>query len=360
MGAASQRIDSTHLGQLSPLNKLDSPLLDEALAHASIERYPPGRRLFMQNETDDRTLFLLSGQLMLYADDGASITLKADSSDAKQPVDNVSPHRYTALASSSVTLLNIETGRLRELLKRNDAAPAHTLTDKEKAASMALTAPIFSRLPKPHLQVLKKRFIHIDANAGETIIREGEAGDYYYLLTEGRCRVSRRTGKNGALVTQYDLNVGDGFGEGSLITGKAYDITVSMTGKGSLLRLSRGEFLTLLVRPFIKWIPFKQAMAQQQGGEAILLDIRSTGAFHKRRLKDSLNIPLMTLHQCAPLLNKARTYILCGDAGKRAASAAFLLARQGMDTCILNREVRSLLVEQKRTKNKQNTKEPRF
>ncbi|HHH36244.1 MAG TPA: cyclic nucleotide-binding domain-containing protein [Gammaproteobacteria bacterium] len=337
MGAASQLIDPGHISQLTPLNRLTPPLLDEALARASIERHPPGRRLFMHNERDDRTLFLLSGQLVLYNDDGASITLKAESSEARQPVDDTSPHRYTALASTSVSLLSLDAAFLRELLQRNDTAPP----GEDTHINAALTAPLFSRLPKPHLQVLKKRLVHQEANAGEDIVREGTPAEYYYLVTAGRCRVSRRNGKGGTPTPQYELSPGDGFGEGALITGKAYDTTVTMIEKGALLRLSRGEFLTLLVRPFIKWISFEQVMAQQRRG-AILLDIRSTGAFQKRHIAGSVNIPLMTLHHCAPLLNKARTYILCGDGGKRTASAAFLLARQGMDTCILDTEVRSV------------------
>ena len=338
MGAAPQSIDPGHAGQLTPLNRLTPTLLDEALAHASIERHPPGHRLFMQNARDDRTLFLLSGQVALCRDDGTSITLKADSSEASQPVDDASPRRYTALASTSVTLLSLDAGFLRDLLARSD----NMSRDKDTLVNAALTAPLFSRLPKPHLQVLKKRLVHQEANAGEVIVREGAPGEYYYLITAGACRVSRRRRKGGAPVTQHELAPGEGFGEGALITGKAYDSTITMIEKGALLRLSRGEFLTLLVRPFIKWVPFKQAMAQHGEG-AILVDIRSAGAFQKRHLPGSINIPLATLHHCAPLLNRARTYILCGDAGRRAASAAFLLAWQGMDTLILDREVRLIL-----------------
>ncbi len=347
MGAAKQVIDTSHLSQLTPLNKLNATLLEEALANSSFERFPPGRRLFSQHEVDERMVFLLSGQLALCADGQATITLKADTWEATQPIDNQSPRQYTALASTSITLLSINSDTLNELLKRNAGTngtnqEATPQPYNDAGLTAALTSPLFSRLPKPHLQVLKKRMTKITAHAGESIIHEGQPGEYYYLITAGRCRATRKAGKNGASITQCELSAGEGFGEGSLIVNKNYDVTVTMLEDSTLLRLSKGEFLTLLVRPFIKWIPYQKAIEQGAAG-AILLDTRSTGAYQKKHLADSINIPLNTLHHCAFLMNKARTYIICGDASRRAASAAFLLARQGMDVYILDENVHAAL-----------------
>ncbi len=75
MGAAKQVIDTTHINQLTPLNKLNATLLEEALANSSFERFPPGRRLFSQHEVDERMVFLLSGQLALCAEAQATIKI---------------------------------------------------------------------------------------------------------------------------------------------------------------------------------------------------------------------------------------------------------------------------------------------
>jgi len=237
---------------------------------------------------------------------------------------------------------------LDELLQRNqDDGNRHATQPiaDDSRLSPALTSPLFSRLPRPHLQVLHRRLSEIPARAGETVVKEGEAGDFYYLIAAGRCRVSRHSGKGKRMITLAELSAGDGFGEGALISHDYHDCTVTMLEDGQLLRLSKGEFLTLLVRPFIKWIPFSQLLSLQDQG-AILLDIRSNGVFHKQRLDGSVNIPLHTLRQCAFLLDKRKKYIICSDISRRAAAAAFFLAQQGLEVKILDERMRTALRRQ--------------
>ncbi len=347
MGVAKQRIDEAYLHQFTPLNTLSPQLLDEAVQHSTIERHPPGRRIFQQGAPCQHTLFLLSGQLALMSEGSPVRTLKADSREASRPIDEYCPRRCTALASTSVTLLSIDSARLEELLQRNEGGgvrPAAAATDAERQDQLqgALTAPLFSRLPKPHLQVLKKRLTAMNVNGGDIIIREGDCGEYYYLIVAGRCRVTRQPGRSSRQVVVAELQAGEGFGEGALIAHDFHDSTVTMLENGRLLRLSKGEFLTLLVRPFIKWIPYQRLLEMKARG-AVLLDIRSTGVFQKRHLEGSINIPLRTLRHCAFLLDKRKSYIICSDISRRAATAAFLLAQQGMDVKVLDESMRSAL-----------------
>lgn len=356
MGVAKQRIDETHLSQFSPLNTLSPPLLDEAIALSRIERHPPGRRIYQAGGVRHQRLFLLSGQLALMSEGKPARTLKADSAEACRPVDEHCPPSCTALASTSVTLLAIDRAALEDLLARNECGgvkPPRVDKDRERETQiqLALTAPLFSRLPKPHLQVLKKRLTTLDVNAGDVIIREGEAGEFYYFIVTGRCRITRQGGRRKRPGEVAELSAGEGFGEGALIAHDAHDSTVAMLEGGRLLRLSKGEFLTLLVRPFIKWIPYPRLLEMQARG-AILLDIRSPGVFQKRRLPGSINIPLRTLRHCAFLLDKRKTYVICSDIGRRAATAAFILARQGLEVKVLDESMRSALHKShKRTKN---------
>ncbi len=345
MGAAKQLIDENHLNRFTPLSTLTPALLDEVIRHASIERFPPGYRLFNQHQRDQQTFFLLSGQLALISDGEPSSMLRADGPEAHQPIAPDQPRRLTALASTSVTVLSIDSAKLDELLQCNQGNHGEAVAESaanDRPLSPALTSPLFSRLPRPHLQVLRKRLTEIPACAGETIIREGDPGDHYYLIAAGRARVSRHSGKSRRPAILADLEAGDGFGEGALISHDHHDSTITMLENGRLLRLSKGEFLTLLVRPFIKWIPFTRLLSLQSRG-AILLDIRSSGVFRKRHLDGSINIPLKTLRQCAFLLDKRKNYIICSDISRRAATAAFILAQQGLEVKILDESMRTAL-----------------
>ncbi len=362
MGVANPLIDEAFLCQFKPLDTLGSGLLGEAIAHSRIERLPPGRRIhWAKNAVQENVQYLLSGQLALLTEQGLIRTLKADSREALHPIGEMCPPGCTALARTSVTLLSIERACLDDLLRRNhrDKAGLSSLPEIAPAATdtrpppheppqyhAAFTAPLFSRLPRPHLQVLKQRLTEVTVQAGEVVIREGEAGDHYYFIVAGRCRVTRQTGRRNRPVVVAELEAGEGFGEGALIAHDRHDSTVTMVEQGRLLRLSKGEFLTLLVQPFIQWIPYGSLPALRRQG-AVLLDIRSTGVFRKKHLQGSINIPLNTLRQCAALLDRRKRYIICSDIGRRGATAAFLLAQQGMDVKILDESMRTALRKDK-------------
>ena len=57
-----------------------------------------------------------------------------------------------------------------------------------------LTVGAFASLPPANIQALLAKFNRIAAKRGQTIIKQGDPGDYYYLIESGRCRVSRLIG----------------------------------------------------------------------------------------------------------------------------------------------------------------------
>jgi len=75
---------------------------------------------------------------------------------------------------------------------------------------------------------------------GHTVIREGDAGDAFYIVVDGRLRISR----NGSSVA--DLGPGDFLGEISLIDGRARTATATTQGPVKALVVQRPAFLTLI------------------------------------------------------------------------------------------------------------------
>lgn len=67
--------------------------------------------------------------------------------------------------------------------------------------------------------------------AGEVIIQQGEAANYYYLIREGRAQVARS--EPDALAA---LGPGDSFGEEALLTGERRNATVTLLSDGLLMR----------------------------------------------------------------------------------------------------------------------------
>jgi CRP-like cAMP-binding protein len=75
---------------------------------------------------------------------------------------------------------------------------------------------------------------------GETIVREGDAGDAFYVITAGTAVVQR----NGTRLRE--LGEGDFFGEISLIDGEPRTATITATDGVSALTLGREQFQRLI------------------------------------------------------------------------------------------------------------------
>jgi len=347
MGAAQELIEEIELSHLVPLNSLKPESLNELISRSTIKRLPPGRHIFDQGDTDNMTVYLLSGQLALVADGEAAVMIKAGSNDALNPIANQQPRASTALARTCVTTLNIDTHLLNKFFSGGDDPDGDPVekvtTSKHEQIKHALEVPLFSRLPQPHKQVLMNRFEEIRLNEGNVIIRQGSESKYYYLITEGRCGITEKVEQFGMTPEYTELTAGCGFGEEALITNSPYKYTVTMLEDGRLLALSRGEFMTLLVRPLIKQLSYQQVTSMDPNRIG-LIDLRTPGAFHKSHLPGSINLPLSVLKDAAPILDRDREYIVCSDSHQRNIVAAFLLLKQGLDAKILDQGIRKTLI----------------
>ena len=75
---------------------------------------------------------------------------------------------------------------------------------------------------------------------GEAIIREGDPGDAFYVITAGNAVVAQ----NGTQLRE--LGEGDFFGEISLIDGQPRSATITATDEVSALTLGRDQFQQLI------------------------------------------------------------------------------------------------------------------
>ncbi len=97
--------------------------------------------------------------------------------------------------------------------------------------------PLFDGLPRRHLKRLANLAEVADYMADHTIVREGEAGDAFYVVLAGQAKVT----SNGKLVNR--ILPGDHFGEISLLDGDVRTATVASETPMTLLMLSRARFL---------------------------------------------------------------------------------------------------------------------
>jgi CRP-like cAMP-binding protein len=197
-----------------------------------------------------------------------------------------------------------------------------------------LRNPAFARVPPANLHALFARFEAMPVAAGQVVIRQGEAGDYYYLIRRGRARVERQSGA-GAPLRLAELQAGQGFGEEALISGEARNATVTMLGDGQLMRLAADDFHAQLQAPLVRLVDEAEALRLLREGGAQTVDVRLEDEYRHGSLPGAINIPLYLLRVKAAALPRDRLYILFGHGERRASTAAFLLAQRGFDTRVL-------------------------
>jgi MFS family permease len=98
-------------------------------------------------------------------------------------------------------------------------------------------APLFTMLNAPVLEDLARALVLLEVPVGETVVREGESGDQYFVVAAGRLDVSM----GGDYVRT--ISPGDGFGEIALLRDGVRTATVTATSDVTLYALERAPFL---------------------------------------------------------------------------------------------------------------------
>jgi CRP/FNR family transcriptional regulator, cyclic AMP receptor protein len=96
--------------------------------------------------------------------------------------------------------------------------------------------PMFSQCTEQQLEQLAASTEERDAAAGEIVVREGDAGQEFFVIADGAVQVTR----GGRDVVA--LGPGDYFGELALLDPAPRDATVTATAPTNLVTLSREAF----------------------------------------------------------------------------------------------------------------------
>lgn len=107
-------------------------------------------------------------------------------------------------------------------------------------------SPILRPLAE-HLGTLATRFVAQRFTAGQVVIRQGDAGDRFYLIGRGQVVVTR-VDADGTVTELGRLAAGDEFGELALLRDEPRNATVRARTDCLFLTLSRPDFLAMLDR----------------------------------------------------------------------------------------------------------------
>jgi putative ABC transport system ATP-binding protein len=105
--------------------------------------------------------------------------------------------------------------------------------------------PLFANQSPGMLAEFAERLTRETFQPGETIIRQGEVGDKFYIIETGEVTVS---GLKGGTPFSDSLKEGDFFGEVALLTGAPRNATVTARGEVGVLSLAKEHFDEALKR----------------------------------------------------------------------------------------------------------------
>jgi len=327
------------LCQLVPLNSLSEDRLADLFRKARLETIGRGHSVFRAGQTDHDAVFLIEGTLELRYPNRAVSLVTAGEGDALRALAPQRPRTCDAVAAVDCKVLRVDTNHLDVLLTWDQSA-GYVVTDLAEEGDaeddwmMAmLQSPLFMQVPPANIQSIFSRMEALPVRQGEVVIRQGDRGDYYYILRKGRARVTR-TAPNGAEIKLAELAEGTGFGEEALLAEVERNATVSMLSDGLLMRLSKQHFDQLLKAPVMHEIDLQEGQLKAHGG-ARWLDVRLESEHEQGAISDSINIPLYLLRLRMRELKADKPYIVYCDTGSRSAAAAYLLSEAGFEVFVL-------------------------
>jgi len=335
-----ENVNIAALRVFTPLDGLKRANLTALAKKTDVRKLVSGQTLFKLGDSEKRTYYLVSGRLQLTDKDGNTKVLEGGSEEAKSPIVPMLPRRHTAKALNEVQFISIDTDLLDVMLTWDQTGDYEVSElqgddgDSNDWMTTLLQTKAFHRIPPGNIQAIFMRMQQVNYRQGDVVIKQGDEGDFFYVITKGSCHVTRETPLNQDGIKLAELESGDTFGEEALISETTRNATVTMASDGSLMRLGKDDFNKLLNEPMLDWVDRDEAQQIVSNGGR-WLDVRLPSEFESFHEEDAINIPLYFIRLKLNILDPEVPYILCCDTGRRSSAGAFILNERGFKTRVL-------------------------
>jgi len=296
------------LRRYEPLAALEWSTLCSVARHARLLRLADQRTLAPGRGMARGSCYLLKGTVRRRGADGSHELVRAGDERARLPLlgndDGAALDTVGAVVLIWIDLDPVEfllgavppTGYATELLEQpEDDHWMHRL----------LQAGFGQWLSPLQLQTLLRAFEPVTFEAGDAVVRQGEAAEWFYVLASGAAEVHR------GHRTLTGLKPGDAFGADALVAVVRRNATVTMRAAGRVMALPRRQFAELVAGPLVRWSDVELAGAQR-----IDLALRPRGPDALRRLVAELDL--------------GAAYQFVGATPGERALAAFLARQRGV------------------------------
>jgi len=330
------------LKSFAPLDGLKRENLSALAKKVSVRTMSAGRFLFKEGDTDKRTVWLVAGMVELREGERTVAMIRGGTAEARNPLSPHFPRRVSARAVDEISYLSIDSELLDVMITWDQTGTYEVAELQEQLGGGAnddwmttlLQTKSFHRIPPANIQAIFLRMQRVPYKAGEVVIKQGDEGDYFYVIVNGKCAVTRETPLNKEGIKLAELGTGDTFGEEALIAEAKRNATITMLTDGALMRLAKQDFRELMNEPLLQWVSYEQARdIVARGGK--WLDVRLPSEHQNLSIEESLNIPLYFIRLKLSTLDRRTRYVVYCDTGRRSSAAAYILVERGFDAYVL-------------------------
>lgn len=232
-------------------------------------------------------------------------------------------------AITDAQYLRLDADRVDELLGWAQFADAKDHNEKlGHWMGLLWRVSIFHQLPLENVQRAFERMETRGVEAGDTVIKEGDEGEEYYLIEEGKAEVIRTDPFTGDSAVVDHMEAGDGFGEEALLQQGYRNATIRMLTPGRLLVLRKEDFDDLVKPAMLTEVSAQEIHSLVQEGKVRLLDCRYDMEYEESRIPGAELIQLHKLRFETHKLDPDTRYIVYCRSGRRSKAAAFLLTER--------------------------------
>jgi len=337
------------LKSFAPLHTLTDAHRARLAKRVVVEDFAKGAVVCREGDTDNDAIYLLDGGVeMRSRSSSMSRVLQAGTPDAFFPLSPGRPRPYTVTATTAARIFRIDNAKLDRAVLLDEVSTTITRVHEAGGAFAGgsewleemLASPAFGTMARERVAMLLLKLEPMIVKTGEAVIRQGEAGEYYYILKEGELTVSRKDAQ-GKVKLVSKLKRGDVFGEEALLSGDPRNASIVAMRDSIVMRLARTDFEELLKKPLITYVTVEEAQERMRRG-AGLVDVRSAVEYQQGAIKGSVNIPITELRVRLSQLDPVCPYVIYCRNGVQSEVAAFLLRQRGFEVVVLRGGLESL------------------
>jgi len=319
--------------QLVPLRSLVPADRAQLAKQSSVLSYGAGQAIFGVGELARTQAYLVAGEIDLIGETDRRV-LRVSDPDAQYPLAPGHRRSASAVARSACQILFVDRELVDLLLTWSQTGGVEAdSSDKSESIdwmTYLLQSKAFMKIPAANIAQILASMEPVSFFAGNLILKQGDVGDYYYVITEGTVQVVLDDPGAEHEEELAQLGVGRAFGEEALVSGEPRNATVRAVTRCALMRLSGAAFAKLLKAPLLSEISMHEIPAKAQ-----IIDVRIPSEYRHGHLPRAISAPLSRIRELAKTLDPKLSYVVYCDTGRRSASATYLLSERGFDATMI-------------------------